>query len=99
MGSTEASLKEMVPHGALVMGTPIVIGFIFGCKALAGVLIGAMVSSVCNAIAASNTGGAWDNAKKYVEQGKLPKSDGSRPRLRVKYGGGHRGWRDQAIEF
>jgi len=77
--STEASLKEMIPPGALVMGTPIVVGFIFGCKALAGVLIGAMVSSVCNAIAASNTGGAWDNAKKYVEQGKLEKSDGTGP--------------------
>jgi len=80
--STEASLKEMIPPGALVMGTPIVIGFLFGCKALAGVLIGAMVSSVCNAIAASNTGGAWDNAKKYVEQGKLQKSDGSGPYMK-----------------
>jgi len=75
--STNASLKEMVPPGVLVMGTPIVVGFLFGCKALAGVLIGALVSAVCNAIAASNTGGAWDNAKKYVEQGKLPRSDGS----------------------
>jgi len=75
--STNASLKEMVPPGVLVMGTPIVVGFLFGCKALAGVLIGAMVSSVCNAIAASNTGGAWDNAKKYVEQSKLEKSDGT----------------------
>jgi len=75
--STEASLKEMVPPGALVMGTPIVVGFIFGCKALAGVLIGALISGVCGAISASNTGGAWDNAKKYVEQGKMPKSDGT----------------------
>merc|ERR1719159_213424 len=69
--STEASLREMIPPGALVMGTPIVVGFLFGCKALAGVLIGALVSGVCGAISASNTGGAWDNAKKYIEQGQL----------------------------
>lgn len=69
--STEASLKEMIGPGLLVMGTPIIIGFIFGCKALAGVLIGALVSGVCGAVSASNTGGAWDNAKKYIEQGKL----------------------------
>merc|ERR1712242_223150 len=73
--STNASLKEMVPPGVLVLGTPIVVGFLFGCKALAGVLIGALVSSVCGAISASNTGGAWDNAKKYVEQGKLKSAD------------------------
>merc|ERR1719461_1834426 len=77
--STEASLKEMVPPGVLVMVTPLFVGFVFDCKALAGVLIGALVSSVCGAISASNTGGAWDNAKKYVEQGKLEKSDGSGP--------------------
>jgi len=74
--STEASLKEMIPPGALVMGTPIVVGFIFGCKALAGVLIGALVSGVCGAISASNTGGAWDNAKKFIEQGKLTNENG-----------------------
>jgi len=75
--STEASLKEMMYPGALVMGTPIVVGFIFGCKALAGVLIGALVSGVCGAISASNTGGAWDNAKKYIEQEKLRDNDKS----------------------
>eukprot|EP00484_Ammonia_sp_Unknown_P007341 CAMPEP_0197065270 /NCGR_PEP_ID=MMETSP1384-20130603/165618_1 /TAXON_ID=29189 /ORGANISM="Ammonia sp." /LENGTH=112 /DNA_ID=CAMNT_0042502035 /DNA_START=1 /DNA_END=335 /DNA_ORIENTATION=+ len=75
--STEASLKEMVPPGALVMGTPIIVGFIFGCQALAGVLIGALVSGVCGAVSASNTGGAWDNAKKYVEQKKLRDMDGN----------------------
>jgi len=69
--STDASLKQMIPPGALVMGTPLIVGFVFGCQALAGVLIGALVSGVCGAISASNTGGAWDNAKKYIEQGKL----------------------------
>merc|ERR1712176_1740954 len=70
--STEASLKEMVPPGVLVMVTPLFVGFVFGCKALAGVLMGALVSAVCSAI---NTGGAWDNAKKYIEQGKLKSAD------------------------
>merc|ERR1719251_436057 len=73
--STEASLKEMVPPGALVMVTPLFVGFVFGCKALAGLLIGALVSGVCGAVSASNTGGAWDNAKKYIEQGKLKTAD------------------------
>jgi len=73
--STKASLKEMIPPGVLVMSTPLVVGFLFGCKCLAGVLIGALVSGVCGAISASNTGGAWDNAKKYIEQGKLTKKD------------------------
>jgi len=69
--STKASLVEMIAPGALVMGTPLTVGFLFGCKALAGVLIGALVSGIQIAISASNTGGAWDNAKKFIEQGKL----------------------------
>jgi len=73
--STVASLREMIKPGILVMGTPLLVGFLFGCKALAGVLLGALVSGVCGAISASNTGGAWDNAKKYIEQGKLTKTD------------------------
>jgi inorganic pyrophosphatase len=70
--STEASLKEMLPPGALVMLTPIIVGFLFGVEALAGVLAGSLVSGVQMAISASNTGGAWDNAKKYVEAGGVP---------------------------
>jgi len=65
--STEASLREMVPPGALVILTPIIVGFLLGVECLAGVLTGALVSGVQIAISASNTGGAWDNAKKYVE--------------------------------
>merc|ERR1712154_581220 len=75
--STVASLKEMIKPGVLVMGTPLFVGFVFGCKALAGVLLGALVSGVCGAISASNTGGAWDNAKKYIEQKKLKDKDGN----------------------
>jgi inorganic pyrophosphatase len=69
--STRASLKEMVPPGALVMLTPLIVGFLFGVEALSGVLVGALVSGVQMAISSSNTGGAWDNAKKYIAAGGL----------------------------
>ena len=48
-----------------------VVGFLFGPRAVAGLLPGALVSGVQMAISSSNTGGAWDNAKKYIEAGKL----------------------------
>jgi len=67
--STNASLKEMGPPGALVLLTPVIVGILFGPQTLAGVLAGALVSGVQMAISASNTGGAWDNAKKYLEAG------------------------------
>lgn len=67
--STAASISEMVPPGALVMLTPVIVGTLFGVQALAGVLAGALVSGVQMAVSMSNTGGAWDNAKKYVEAG------------------------------
>merc|ERR1712086_1066722 len=65
--STEASLKMMVAPGALVLGAPLLAGFLFGPSATAGLLAGTIVSGVQVAISASNTGGAWDNAKKEVE--------------------------------
>ena len=49
------------------MLTPIVVGILFGTRTLAGLLAGALVSGVQMAVSMSNTGGAWDNAKKYVE--------------------------------
>ena len=67
--STHASLKEMVPPGCLVILTPIITGYFFGVHALTGVLAGGLVSGVQMAISSSNTGGAWDNAKKYIEKG------------------------------
>ncbi|KAF2307302.1 hypothetical protein GH714_026184 [Hevea brasiliensis] len=67
--STDASLREMIPPGALVMLTPLIAGTFFGVETLAGVLAGSLVSGVQIAISASNTGGAWDNAKKYIEAG------------------------------
>ncbi|KAK4719270.1 hypothetical protein R3W88_017608 [Solanum pinnatisectum] len=69
--STDASIKEMIPPGALVMLTPLIVGIFFGVETLSGVLAGALVSGVQIAISASNTGGAWDNAKKYIEAGAL----------------------------
>lgn len=66
--STDASLKKMVAPGALVLGSPILVGFVLGTNAVSGLLAGAIVSGVQVAISASNTGGAWDNAKKEVEK-------------------------------
>ena len=69
--STDASLREMVAPAVLVMSTPLLFGIFFGVDAVAGLLAGAISSSIQMAISASNTGGAWDNAKKYVEKGAL----------------------------
>ena len=59
----------MILPGLLVILTPIVFGFLFGIKALSGLLAGTLVSGVQMAISSSNTGGAWDNAKKFIEKG------------------------------
>ena len=67
--STKAALREMIAPGVLIMGTPILVGFLFGVSAVAGILAGSLVSGGVLAISASNSGGAWDNAKKYIEAG------------------------------
>jgi K(+)-stimulated pyrophosphate-energized sodium pump len=67
--STEASLKEMIVPGILALVAPIVIGLLLGSSGLAGFLAGALVSGVALALMMSNAGGAWDNAKKYIEEG------------------------------
>ncbi|KAE8669052.1 Pyrophosphate-energized vacuolar membrane proton pump 1 [Hibiscus syriacus] len=67
--STDASIKEIIPPGALVMLTPVIVGIFFGVETLSGVLAGSLVSGVQIAVSASNTGGAWDNDKKYIEAG------------------------------
>jgi K(+)-stimulated pyrophosphate-energized sodium pump len=69
--STRASLREMILPGAQVILTPIVVGWLFGPEAVAGVLIGAMTSGVVLATASANSGGGWDNAKKFIESGQL----------------------------
>jgi len=67
--STDASLREMIAPGILVLATPLIAGVVLGTAGVAGLLAGSISSSVQMAISASNTGGAWDNAKKYVEKG------------------------------
>ncbi|CAK4496634.1 unnamed protein product [Aphanomyces euteiches] len=67
--STDASLREMIAPGVLVILSPILAGTFFGTHAVSGLLVGALTSGVQLAISQSNTGGAWDNAKKYVEKG------------------------------
>jgi inorganic pyrophosphatase len=69
--STEASLREMIAPGALVILSPLVGGVCFGKECTAGMLSGALVSGIMLAISMSNSGGAWDNAKKYIEAGGL----------------------------
>jgi inorganic pyrophosphatase len=69
--STQSSLKEMLAPGALVILSPLIAGIGFGKNCCAGLLSGALVSSVQLAISMSNTGGAWDNSKKYISAGGL----------------------------
>jgi K(+)-stimulated pyrophosphate-energized sodium pump len=67
--STQASLKEMYVPGIMAVLVPIVVGILLGVEALGGLLVGALVTGVLMAIFMSNAGGAWDNAKKYIEGG------------------------------
>lgn len=72
--STDASLKKMIAPGILVILSPLLAGAFFGYQATNGVLAGCIVSGIQIAFSASNSGGAWDNAKKFVEAGKLTRT-------------------------
>ena len=67
--STQSAIKEMVTPGLLAVISPVVVGFVFGPETLGGLLAGVTVSGVLMAIFQSNSGGAWDNAKKMIEEG------------------------------
>jgi len=69
--TTKRALKEMILPGTLAILVPIFCGIILGIEALGGLLIGALVSGFLLAIMMANAGGAWDNAKKYIESGQL----------------------------
>ena len=69
--STKAALTEMILPGITAVAAPVLVGFILGPEALGGMLAGATVAGVLLAIMMANAGGAWDNAKKYIEKGHL----------------------------
>jgi K(+)-stimulated pyrophosphate-energized sodium pump len=68
--STEGALKQMILPGALAVIVPLVVGMILGKEALAGLLVGTTASGFLLAVMMANAGGAWDNAKKWIETGK-----------------------------
>jgi K(+)-stimulated pyrophosphate-energized sodium pump len=69
--STQAALREMILPGVLAVVTPVVVGFVLGAEALGGLLAGSLITGVLLAVMMANAGGAWDNAKKYIESGQL----------------------------
>ncbi len=69
--ATRAALRRMIMPGSLAVLAPVVVGFVLGPKALGGMLAGALICCVMMALMMANAGGAWDNAKKFVEKGNL----------------------------
>ncbi len=67
--STQSALREMVLPGALAVVVPLLVGFILGREAVAGMLVGSIASGFMLAVMMANSGGAWDNAKKWIETG------------------------------
>jgi K(+)-stimulated pyrophosphate-energized sodium pump len=67
--ATDGALKEMVLPGALAVTVPIIVGVALGAEALGGLLIGSISTGALMALMMANAGGAWDNAKKYIESG------------------------------
>jgi K(+)-stimulated pyrophosphate-energized sodium pump len=75
--TTRAALREMIPPGLLAVGMPIIIGLLLGYEAVAGLLMVGTIAGVLLATVLNNGGGAWDNAKKYIEAGHLTDDAGN----------------------
>lgn len=69
--ATQAALKKMILPGAIAVATPVTVGFVLGPQVLGGMLAGALLGCVLLALMMANAGGAWDNAKKFIEKGNL----------------------------
>ena len=69
--STDGALREMILPGALAVTVPILVGALIGAEALGGLLVGSIAAGALLALMMANSGGAWDNAKKYIEAGNL----------------------------
>jgi len=69
--ATKGALRELIPSGVLAISTPLVVGFILGKEALAGFLGGSIITGIVFALLMANAGGTWDNAKKFIEEGKF----------------------------
>ncbi len=67
--STKAALHEMIAPGVMAIVAPLAVGIVLGPDALGGMLAGSLAAGVLMALMMSNAGGAWDNAKKYIEEG------------------------------
>ncbi len=75
--TTRAALKEMILPGVVAVATPIIVGVLLGYQAIAGLLMVGTIAGVLLATFLNNSGGAWDNAKKYIESGHLLDADGN----------------------
>ena len=67
--TTRAALREMIPPGVVAVATPLIVGVVLGYEAVAGLLMVGTIAGVLLATFLNNSGGAWDNAKKYIESG------------------------------
>ena len=75
--TTKAALREMIAPGVVAVATPIVVGLLLGAEAVAGMLMVGTIAGVMLATVLNNGGGAWDNAKKYIESGNLKDDEGN----------------------